>query len=195
MIRSAILILFFFSFSRASWSEEKMIQQVENYFNKIETLQSDFTQLNPDQSLYKGKFYLKRPGKFRFDYKTPSHYLIVSDGKTLVTYDYDMDNPAYIPLSSLPVAVLFDKPLHLQDKMIVLDTQDQKDHLSLTLRLKENTGGEKILLHFSKKPFELKSWIIYHPENGITKVELIHLQKNIKFNDEKTLFRFNENVF
>ncbi len=37
-----------------------------------------------------GKFYLLRPGKFRWDYQQPSEQLILADGKEIWFYDKDL---------------------------------------------------------------------------------------------------------
>jgi outer membrane lipoprotein carrier protein len=38
-----------------------------------------------------GRFYVKRPGRFRWDYETPAQQLVVSDGTSLWMYDADLE--------------------------------------------------------------------------------------------------------
>lgn len=54
-----------------------------------------------EQSLYpngdmepqvsRGRFYLKRPGRFRWDYREPAEQLVVSDGERIWMFDRDLD--------------------------------------------------------------------------------------------------------
>jgi len=48
------------------------IEAVNTYFNNLSTLKGSFAQTNPDSKVQRGKFYLMRPGRFRFDYNRPS---------------------------------------------------------------------------------------------------------------------------
>ncbi len=47
------------------------VNAVNQYLNNIEHLEGDFIQINPDNSISDGRFYIRRPGRFRFDYTNP----------------------------------------------------------------------------------------------------------------------------
>jgi outer membrane lipoprotein carrier protein len=73
--------------------------QLDDFLSGLNTLQADFEQTvdagdgisNP----LKGVFYLKRPGKFRWDYAGKDAQLIVADGKTVWLLDREMEQVSH----------------------------------------------------------------------------------------------------
>ena len=61
----------------------ELIQKVTNYFNQMGDMKGNFVQISADNKRMRGKFYIKRPGQFRFEYNLPSKQIVVSDGKYL----------------------------------------------------------------------------------------------------------------
>ena len=45
-----------------------LIKKIDLYFNELPDIQGAFVQTNADNKRIRGKFYMKRPGRFRFDY-------------------------------------------------------------------------------------------------------------------------------
>jgi len=69
--------------------------RVEHYLSGLKTWSADFTQTIADADgkvlrSASGHLYLKRPGKFRWDYLEPSRQLVLADGKKLWFYDQDL---------------------------------------------------------------------------------------------------------
>lgn len=67
------------------------LKRVENYLNSISTIVADFTQVAPDGTLASGKFYLKRPGKMRWQYEPPTPVLIILNDWHFIYYDYELE--------------------------------------------------------------------------------------------------------
>lgn len=57
-----------------------------------------------------GRFYVKRPGRFRWDYESPAEQVVVSDGTSLWMYDVDLGQATVRPidqsLSGTPAILL-----------------------------------------------------------------------------------------
>ncbi len=99
-------------------------RQLDRFLHGLDTLKSDFDQMvyTPDRKQpirSKGTFYLKRPGKFRWDYSEPEQ-LIVADGSQIWLYDPDLEQvsvqsqrsalagtPAMLLISGEPVSKAF----------------------------------------------------------------------------------------
>ena len=69
--------------------------EVEKYLAGLSSWSADFKQTIEDGQGHvlrgaAGKFYLARPGKFRWDYSEPSEQLILADGKQIWFYDKDL---------------------------------------------------------------------------------------------------------
>ncbi|MEM9760765.1 MAG: outer membrane lipoprotein carrier protein LolA, partial [Pseudomonadota bacterium] len=63
-----------------SGAEARDLARISNYLNGTETLQGQFVQVGPDGDLSTGTFFLRRPGRVRFEYDLPNPTLIVADG-------------------------------------------------------------------------------------------------------------------
>lgn len=88
---------------------------VSDYFADLESVQGDFSQTVVDSAGEtvqdsQGQVWIQRPGRFRWDYRTPYHQLIVADGKRLWTYDEDLEQATVkkldAALSSTPAVLL-----------------------------------------------------------------------------------------
>ncbi len=77
--------------------QKDLVNKVSNYFTAIHTLQGSFLQTGSDNHRMKGKFYLSRPGRFRFDYARPSRQIVISDGQYLSVQDLDLNNEDRAP--------------------------------------------------------------------------------------------------
>ncbi len=115
-----LIVVFMFS-ATSSVSAEKKISTgevyLENFLVKTQTLKADFQQTlrtHDGEVLQQagGKFYLDRPGKFRWDYKLPYEQKIVSDGERVWIYDVDLQQVTVqrqdVSLPSSPMALLQD---------------------------------------------------------------------------------------
>lgn len=80
----------------AAQSLEEVVAGVEGTYARIVDLKADFTQQAFNKSLgqvikAEGAVYLKRPGKMRWEYRTPSPQQIVSDGQSLWVYTPELN--------------------------------------------------------------------------------------------------------
>ncbi len=69
--------------------------EVEKYLAGLSSWSADFAQTIDDGHgkvlrSAAGKFYLQRPGRFRWDYSDPSEQLVLADGKQIWFYDKDL---------------------------------------------------------------------------------------------------------
>ena len=68
---------------------------VQRYFQDLRALRADFIQRVFDERSQllqsaSGQMLMQRPGKFRWDYRTPNAQVIVADGQRLWAYDVDL---------------------------------------------------------------------------------------------------------
>jgi len=68
---------------------------VQRYFQSLQSLRAEFIQqVYDDRSRLmqasSGQMLMQKPGKFRWNYRTPSEQIIVADGERLWSYDIDL---------------------------------------------------------------------------------------------------------
>jgi outer membrane lipoprotein carrier protein len=69
---------------------------VTAFFSDLETVRADFDQQVVDdnnrlQQSSQGRMWIKRPGRFRWDYEAPYRQQLVADGERLWSYDEDLE--------------------------------------------------------------------------------------------------------
>lgn len=64
---------------------------IEAYLNGLTTVVADFLQTDSAGKISDGKFFLKRPGKLRWQYNPPVPVLIVGNGNTLSYVDLELN--------------------------------------------------------------------------------------------------------
>jgi outer membrane lipoprotein-sorting protein len=161
------------------------IKKVSTYFNELANLKGSFVQTNAAGKRERGKFFLKRPGRFRFEYALPSKQLIISDGKYLAIQDLDLKNEDVVELDNTVFRILLAKDVDLMRDAQIGDVQEADDLIIISLRDKSPDAPGKIKLFLAKKPgLELKEWVTTDAQGGDTRVEVSDLNKTDVLDDK-----------
>lgn len=159
-------------------SQTAMVKTVSEYFNGLTSLKGHFVQTTADKKRSKGKFYMQRPGKFRFEYSLPSKQLIVSDGVYLAIQDLDLNNEDRIALDQTAFRLLLRKDVDLLRDARIIDVQQAEDLIILTVQDKSPDTPGRIKLFMATKPaVELKEWVTSDAQGLDTRVEVSDLSK------------------
>jgi outer membrane lipoprotein-sorting protein len=166
----------------------ELIQKVSLYFNQITELKGAFVQTSADNKRLRGKFYVKKPGRIRFDYNLPSRLVILSDGYYLIIQDHDLNTDDRVSLDNTPFRVLLAKDVDLLRDARIVSVQEVDDVIVLALEDKSPDTPGRIKLFLAKKPtVELKEWITTDSQGLETRVELTELSKTEEL--DPTLFK------
>jgi outer membrane lipoprotein-sorting protein len=172
----------------------ELIQKVTGYFNHMTEIKGLFVQTSADNKRVRGKFYVKQPGRFRFDYNLPSRLLILSDGQYMAIQDLDMNTDDRVELDRTPFRVLLRKDVDLLRDAHILEVKEVDDVIVLALRDRNPDNPGRIKLSLAKKPnLELKEWITTDSQGLDTRVELIEVSKTESL--DPALFKANSLVF
>jgi outer membrane lipoprotein-sorting protein len=156
----------------------EIIQKVTAYFNQMPDLKGSFVQTSADNKRLRGKFYVKRPGRFRFDYAPPSRMVILSDGQYVIVQDHDIKTDDRRNLEHTPFRVLLRKDVDLLRDARILEVQEVDDIVVLSLQDKNPDNPGRIKLYLVSKPaLELREWITTDAQGLDTRVELSELVK------------------
>ncbi len=167
-------------------AQTEALKSVSKYFTDLKQLKGTFIQTNPDAKRVRGKFAIKQPGRFRFDYATGSKMIIVSDGTYLAIQDLDMKTDDRIELDRTPFRILLRKDVDLVRDARISEVQTADDLIIVSLQDKSPDAPGKIRLFLSKKPeLELKEWITTDPQGLDTKVEISSLNKTEAVDDSQ----------
>ncbi len=151
----------------------KQVKAVETYLSSISSIVADFNQVSPNGELATGKFYLKRPGKMRWQYNPPTPILLVSNGKTVTYFDASLDQVNYIPLDETLAGFLAQKDIRLQSPATVLvDFKKSGGIIRASIVQREQPEQGTLTLELTEKPMQLKQMKIIDAAGGETSIQL-----------------------
>ncbi|MEZ5898785.1 MAG: outer-membrane lipoprotein carrier protein LolA [Hyphomicrobiaceae bacterium] len=156
--------------------QTEVVKTVSKYFSDLKSLKGLFVQTGADNKRMKGKFYVLRPGRFRFDYSPPSRQIIVSDGEYLAIQDLDLNNEDRVALDQTPFRLLLRKDVDLLRDAKIVEVQQADDLIVLGIQDKSPDSPGRIKLFLSTKPsLELKEWVTTDAQGLDTRIEVSNL--------------------
>jgi outer membrane lipoprotein carrier protein len=173
-------------------------QRAEQFLEGLEGLQAQFTQKLTDSSGQvtdesRGTLAIKRPNRFRWDYRDPYEQVIVSDGTRVWMYDSDLDQVTVrkldTALSSTPAMLLSGKGA-LTDNFNITDTSERDGVLWIRMEPKRNdTDFKAVRLGFSgNKAQELRFMELADKLGQTTLLEFSKFERNPTLDASRFVF-------
>ena len=167
------------------------IARVEGYLSQITSIVADFSQTSSDGSTGNGKFFMKRPGKMRWQYNPPTPILLVSDGKSVTYYDAELDQVTYVGVDDTLAGFLAQKTIKLTSESTKLTRFSNENGVILAtiIQTKKPNDGS-LTLEFSDNPVAITGMTAVDATGNVTRVNL----ENAKFGPvlEDKLFVFED---
>lgn len=183
--------------NRLTEEQKNIIVKINQYLNSVTGLKGRFLQINPDDGQQKGRFYLKRPGRIRFDYAPPSLQKVIADGKYLSIEDRDLNTQDRFPLEKTPFRILLSEDVNIVRDAIIKSVVETDEQTSIVLIDRKGAALGVIELVFSNSPvFQIKEWKVIDTQGLTTRVILTRLIEDEKIDGK--LFKlktFTPNVF
>lgn len=159
--------------------QTEAVKTVSKYFSDLKSLKGAFVQTGADSKKMKGKFFVLRPGRFRFDYAPPSKQIIVSDGEYLAIQDLDLNNEDRVALDQTPFRLLLRKEVDLLRDAKIVEVQQADDLIVLGIQDKSPDAPGRIKLFLATKPnLELKEWVTTDAQGLDTRIEVSDLVRS-----------------
>ena len=163
-----------------SGADMRDLARISNYLNGITTLQGNFVQVGHDGELSEGTFYLRRPGRIRFEYRPPNPALVVADGVWVGVYDKRLNTLDRYPLNSTPLDLLLRERVDLRKEGAVQSIERGEGVMRVLAIDPDNADQGSITLVFGDNPLELRQWIVVDAQGLATTVALSAIQSNVK---------------
>ncbi len=170
-------------------TEEDILSHVNARMNETTSAKGGFVQRDALGNVATGDFFLRRPGKIRFEYADPTPYLIVSDGVTVAIEDRQLDTIDRTPLSTTPLKHFLKKDLDLAKDANVVDVKTVGDQYLVAVVDKPSEDEEAIegqlILQFDTDTYDLMGWISVDGLGDETRVSLLDIETNVKIPAKK----------
>ena len=166
--------------AQMSGADARDLARISNYLNGVTTLEGNFIQIGHDGELSEGLFYMRRPGRIRFEYKPPNPALVVADGVWVGVYDTRLNTLDRIPLGSTPLAILLRKKVNLRKEGAIRSIERSPGLMRVTAIDPDEPDQGSITMVFADNPLELRQWIVVDPQGLTTTVVLSEMRANVE---------------
>lgn len=153
----------------------QILTSINAYLNSLVHIQGRFVQTDHRNEETKGRFYVHRPGRLRFDYSAPSKLRIVSDGEYLSIEDHDLKTVDKFPLDATPIQLLLGEDVNLTRDAYILDMRQDENAVVVSLRERSGTAAGQLQLYFKRPELELYEWVITDAQGLDTRIQLGNL--------------------
>ena len=124
------------------------LARMSDYLNAIESAEGRFFQISPDGSTDEGIFYLRKPGRVRFEYAAPNPNLIIADGATIAIENSDLNTTDRYPLTDSPLRLLLNDDVDLVTDPRIASVRREPGALSVTARQEDGLAPGEITIEF-----------------------------------------------
>ncbi|MEM0976325.1 MAG: outer membrane lipoprotein carrier protein LolA [Pseudomonadota bacterium] len=159
--------------------------EISDYFNGLKHAKAQFSQFNSDGSKSSGMFYIRRPGRMRFEYDGPrGSVLIAGNSKIAVIEDPSRNSAVKIyPLSQTPLWLLLKRDVDLTSKKYSLGLKNTENATILTVHDPDKPKYGQMQLVFTPDPVTLRQWVVTSPRGERTTVILGPLDTKTRLNN------------
>ena len=155
------------------------VDSASAYLNEIDTMQGDFLQINPDGSTTDGVFYMRRPGRIRFEYADPP-LTLMSDGTWAMVNDRELESVDRYPLSETPLYLLLKKNIDLMNDANIVAVDHGNGMVAITASEQDGIAQGELTLIFAEPSLELLHWMITDVQGQSTVVMLKNVERDMK---------------
>lgn len=165
-----------FAQSNLSAEDQAVLARAQTYLQGLTSAQGNFVETGPGGQTRRGRFYLQRPGRMRFEYSDPAGLLVVSDGSNVKRYDPRLNVFRQVPLSATPLSTFLARTVRL-DQGVRIDrvTRMQSGAFAITARDARRPNEGSVILAFAGSPLRLQEWTITDAQGGRTRTQLTSL--------------------
>jgi outer membrane lipoprotein-sorting protein len=167
--------------------DRALVDAVSAWFNGVETLKGQFDQQNQDGSLVSGDFYLRRPGRMRFEYAAPQQLTLLSDGLWVMLNDREFESVDRYPLRETPLWLILKKHVDLAKDALIVRVDREGGLTGVTVRSDDNDAQGALTLVFvgdQRLGLELRHWVIEDVQGKRTVVSLRQIEQGMALSPE-----------
>lgn len=176
-----------------SYQQKDQLRTLQNYLNGIRTLQANFSQNNPDGTMFYGIVYLKRLGsgsfgKLRLEYKPPATIKIIVNGEKLRHQDKETGESEDYPIGYTPASFLLRHKIDFFNDLDVKKLEEKNNQIYLMVTRSGDDDMSFTLVFDTVPLLRLQGWTVIDAQSNKTDVRLSQVEIGISLDDD--LFSF-----
>ncbi len=174
--------------------DPNIVRALNQYLNGITTMQGDFVQQSADGRVAEGLFYLRRPGRLRFEYFDPFPTTVIADGTWAGIMNRDLNKTDRIPLSRTPLYLLLRENVDLGAEGAIQSVERAPGVVRAKAIDPSNPNDGSITMIFGSNPVELQKWIITDAQGRSSVITLRNVRSGLAIDPRKFIIQdLNEN--
>jgi len=185
-----ILLLSSFANSENLKNNENEIEAISSYLKSLKSMSANFTQIDKRGNEQIGKFYLSRPSKMRWEYRSPKELTIIMNGERVYYYDKDLDQVSHYIGEKGLIGLFGEDDIFSSKYVDLVDLRNNGDKIEVTFQKKEDSG--KITLVFVANPLQILGLIIHEESASKIKIKFDSIINDIPL--DNSLFTFSHSL-
>ena len=163
--------------SRLSAADQELVNRAQTYLRGLSSAQGTFVETGAGGQRRTGRFWLRRPGRMRFEYTNPQGLLVVADGANVMRYDPRVNTFQQAPLSQTPLSTFLSREVRL-DQGVRVDTVTRSGSgvFAITARDARRPSEGFAVLAFGGNPMRLLEWTVVDAQGSRTRTQLTELR-------------------
>lgn len=155
------------------------LSTLSRYFSDLDTVRTDFTQINADGTVSTGDLLLHRPGRMRFEYEDQD-LLVIAGSQRLAIFDgRSTTRGEQYRLRDTPLWLILQPNVDLtRSNMVIAHTFDGTA-TQVVAQDPERPETGRLTLVFTPDPVELRQWIVTDDTGQDTTVILGALERGV----------------
>jgi outer membrane lipoprotein-sorting protein len=152
--------------------DQALVERARTYLLGLSNAMGRFTQTEPRGHVTTGTFYLRRPGRARFEYDPPSGLVVASNGFRVAVLNRRLGTLDAYPLGATPLGVLLSRDIRIDKNVEVGAVKRRPGGFEIVARRASKRNEGEISLDFNDAPMALAGWAITDAQGGVTRVRL-----------------------
>lgn len=170
------------------------LAELSRYLNGLRTAEAGFTQHNADGTTSKGRVYIHRPNRMRFEYAPPDEALVLASAGQVAIFDSKSNQPPeQYPLRRTPLSLILDRNIDLTRARMVVAHEDMGNATAVVAQDPEHPEYGTIRLVFTANPVQLRQWVVTDEVGGQTTVVLDDLETGKAYPPSMFSINFEQN--
>lgn len=153
--------------------QRRLVERAQTYMNTMRSVRGRFAETGPRGQRSQGAFYLRRPGRMRFEYDAPSRLVVVADGTFIHRWDPRLEAYQRVPTNQTPLSLLLGESASFSSRYIRIDdVSATSDGVQIRLRDTRRLREGSLTLVFGGSPYRLREWTVRDAQGAATRVQL-----------------------
>ena len=193
MIRFYIVLILILNPWHISIAEtDSIISKIQRGWNEVLTMSGEFSQLDTNGTLEKGKFYFSKPYQSKFVYLNKDEDIITNESLLRIVDKKGFQIDSYA-IGGNVLKKLLSNDLDINEEFRIDYATENEFNYVIGASIKNESSLNKIILTFNKDTIELQKWEISDELDNKTVLEFTKIKKNIFISQNLFVVRYTNN--